>query len=220
MTFVRKHAAYVISVIAVVSGTIAIVSWWVPSSATWLNKHGFAAWPLALLFLLLFVWAASNWYQATQKLATVRAEMPALVPADRQLFDDFKAALPKDSHVIAWLRYDADTRMYRRSNIAPLSDFVHRWRDSDKHFVNPELEQAAQRFVECATDFLSYQGANAYTAPQRWQKDGEDTVFEYFSPNESNDRKRFELTRGLGERANKVLAAHNELYMVGSRLGL
>ena len=110
--------------------------------------------------------------------------------------------------------------MYRHSNIAPLSDLIHRWRDADEHFVNPELEQAAQRFVECAKDFLSYQGLNSYVAPPRWQNDKEDTVYEYFGPNEGDDRKRSELHRGLGERADKVLAAHNELYMIGSRFDL
>jgi hypothetical protein len=110
--------------------------------------------------VLLFLWAAANWQETTRELATARAEIRALVPADRQLFNDFKAALPKDSPVLAWLRNEADTRMYRRSNIALLSDLIYRWRDADEHFINPELEQAAQRFVECARDFLSYQGSH------------------------------------------------------------
>jgi hypothetical protein len=77
------------------------------------------------------------------------------------------------------------------------------------------------RFVECAGDFLSYQGTHSYVAPPRWQNDKEeDPVYEYFGPNEGDDRKRFPLHRGLGERADKVLAAHNELYMIGSRFGL
>ena len=216
----HRNIAYVGAAIALVSGAISIIAWWLPSSATWLDRHGFIAWPVAVLSVLLFVWAAANWHETARELATAHTEMRALVPADRQLFDDFKATLPKDSAVIAWLRYEADARMYRRNNVAPLSDFVRRWRDSDEHFVNSELEQAAQRFVEHAKDFLSYQGLNSYRAPQRWQNDKEDPVYEYFGPNEGDDRKRFELTSGLGERADKVLAAHNELYMIGSRFGL
>jgi hypothetical protein len=107
-----------------------------------------------------------------------------------------------------------------RSNVLPLSDFTHRWRDADEHFVDPELEQTAQRFVECAGDFLSYQAIHSYLAPAHWQNDKEDTVYEYFGPNEGDDRQRFELHKGLGGRADKVLAAHNELYMIGSRFGL
>ena len=122
--------------------------------------------------------------------------------------------------MLVWLRYEADARMYRRSDVAPLSDFFYRWREADEHFVNTEMEQAVQRFVESAGDFLSYQGTNSYVAPPRWQKNKEDPVYEYFSPNEGDDRKRSELTSGLGERADKVLAAHNELYMMGSRFGL
>ena len=216
----RRNIAYVGAAIALVSGITGIVGWWLPSSAAWLDRHGFIAWPLAVLSVLLFVLAAVNWQEATRELATARAEMRALVPADRQLFSDFKTALPKDSPVLVWLRYDADTRMYRRSNVAPLSDFFYGWRDADEHFVNPELEQAAQGFVESAKDFLSYQGNNSYVAPQRWQSDEEDLVFEYFGPNEGDDRKRHELDKGLGERADKVLAAHNELYTIGSRFGL
>jgi len=216
----RRSLAYVGAAIALVSGITGIVGWWLPSSATWLNHHGFIAWPLALLSALLFVWAAGNWQEATRELATVRAEIRALVPADRQLFNDFKAALPKDSPVFAWLRDNADTRMYRHSNVTPLSDFIRRWRNSDEHFVNPELEQAAQRFVHCAGDFLLYQGIHSYVAPLRWQNGKEDTVYEYFGPNEGDDRQRFELDKGLGKRADKVLAAHNELYMIGSRFGL
>lgn len=216
----HRNIAYVGAAIALVGSITGILAWWLPSSATWLDHHGFIAWPLAVLSVLLFVWAAVNWQETTRELATARAEMRPLVPADRQLFNNFKEALPKDSPVLAWLRYDADQRMYRRSNVAPLSDLIYRWRDADEHFVNPELEQAAQRFVQCAKDFLSYQGLNSYAAPPRWQNDKEDTVYEYFGPNEGDDRKRSELTRGLGGRADKVLAAHNELYMIGSRFGL
>lgn len=216
----RRNFAYVGAAIALVGGITGIVSWWLPSSATWLDRHGFIAWPLAVLSVLLFVWAAVNWQETTRELATVRTEMRVLVSADRQLFSDFKAALPKDSPVLAWLRYDADTRMYRHSNVAPLSDLIYRWRDADEHFVNLELEQAAQRFVECVGDFLLYQGTYSYTAPARWQNDNEDPVFEYYGPNEGDDRKRFELISGLGKRADKILAAHNELYMIGNRFGL
>jgi hypothetical protein len=216
----RRNIAYVGAVIALVSGITGIVGWWLPSSAAWLDRHGFIAWPLAALSVLLFVWAAANWQETTRELTKARAEMRVIVPADRQLFNDFKAALPKDSPVFFWLRYDADTRMYRRSNVAPLSDYIHGWRDADEHFVDAELEQAAQRFVECAGDFLSYQGAHSYSAPPRWQDNKEDAVYEYFGPNEGDDRKRFPLHRGLGERADKVLAAHNELYMIGGRFGL
>jgi hypothetical protein len=216
----RRNIAYAGAAIAVVSGITGIVGWWLPSSATWLNRHGFIAWPLAVLSVLLFVWAAVNWQEVTRELATARAETRTLVPADRQLFNEFKVALPKDSPVLAWLRYDADKRMYRHSNVAPLSDLIYRWRDADEHFVNPELEQAVQRFVEYAGDFLSYQGINSFTAPPRWQNDEKDHVYEYFGPNEGDDRKRSELHKALGERADRVLAAHNELYMIGSRLGL
>jgi hypothetical protein len=168
----------------------------------------------------LFVWAAVNWQEVTRGLATAHAEKRTIVPADRKLFDDFKVALPKDSPVLAWLRYEADEGMYRHSNVAPLSDFVYRWRDADEHFVNPELEHAAQRLVEYARDFLSYQGINSFTAPPRWQNDEKDHVYECFGPNEGDDDKRSELHKALGERADKVLAAHNELYMIGSRWGL
>jgi len=216
----RRNIAYVAAAIALVSGITGIIGWWLPSSAAWLDRHGLIAWPLAVLSVLLFVWAAANWQETTRELATARVEIRALVPADRQLFNGFKTALPKDSPVLVWLRHEADIRMYRRSNVAPLSDFFYRWREADKHFVNPELEQAAQRFVEYAGDFLSYQRTHSYIAPLRWQNDKEDTVYEYFGPNEGDDRERSELTRGLGERADKVLAAHNELYMIGSRFAL
>ena len=211
----RRNLAYVGSALAVVSAITSIVAWWVPSSAIWLDHHGFIAWPLAVLSLLLFVWTALNWQQTARELATVRAEMHVLVPADRQLYADFKNTLPKDSPVLVWLRHEADTRMFHRSDIAPLSDFAYSWRETDQHFVNPELEQAAQRLVECSMTFLSYQRQNAFAA-HAWT--AEDPIFEY--PTDGDDRKRSELDRGLGQRADNILAAHNELYMIGSRLGL
>ena len=179
----RRNIAYVGSAIVLVSGITGIVGWWLPSSAAWLDHHGFIAWPLAVFSVLLFVWAAVNWQEVTRELAKERAEKrTTLVQADRKLFDDFKVALPKDSPVLAWLRYDADKRMYRRSNVAPLSDFIYRWCDADEHFVNPELENAAQRLVEYIRDFLSYQGINSFTAPPRWQNDEKDPVYEFFGP--------------------------------------
>ena len=221
----RRNIAYVGGALAVVSAITSIVAWWVPSSATWLDHHGFIAWPMAVLSVLLFIWAVLNWQQATRELATVRAETYALVPADRQLFGDFKAALPKDAPVLKWLRYDADTRIYRHSEVAPLSDFVYSWREADQHFVNPELEQVAQQLIEYGLDFLSYQRSHAYPAPARLQLYGEDQVYQYFGGDydeldRDQYRKRHAMDNELGDRADRVLAAHNELYMIGARLGL
>lgn len=216
----RRSITYAGGALAAVSALAGIVSWWLPSSATWLDRHGFAAWPVAIFSLLLLIWAAVNWRQTARELAIVRAQLRVPVPADRQLFVLIKKELPKDSSLFSWLRYDADTRLYSRSSITPLRDFIAVWRDTDYHFVDPELERAAQAFVANAVDFFSYQASHSYRASQRLQIREDDPVFQYFSSNDGDDRKRRELTKELGERANKVLSAYDELYMTGSRLGL
>ena len=42
-------------------------------------------------------------------------------------------------------------------------------------------------------------------------------IYDYFQGDERRER---EVQIGLGERADRVLAAHNELYIAGTRLGL
>jgi hypothetical protein len=234
----RKSSAFIGGALAVVGTIAGIVAWWVPSSSPWLDHHGFAAWPLAALLLILFVWAASSWYQSTQELNDKLAEQElkaksikqelearlakyALVPADKQLFDAFKTTLPKDSPVVSWLRYEADARSYRGSVVKPLEDFVGTWRSADYHFVNSELEQASSQLVAAGADFLAYQAENSWPASRSSQIHDDDLVYRYYDPDDIVDNRRIrELNIGLNERANKVLDAHNKLYMVGSRLGL
>ena len=218
MTSLRKQAVYVAAVIGVVSGIIAIVSWLWPSSASWLNGHGFVGWPLAILFLILFAWAAVNWYQGAQETAKIRATIQQIVLEDRRLFGAFKQALPKESHVLYWLRNRAEARSYQSSDIKPLSNFVGEWRSSNRHFVDSRLEQAFKRFSDAAFDFLSYQGLHSQWAPRELQTDRDDPV--YFVYDYEDRSKEREVQEGLGKRADRILEAHNELYMLGSRLGL
>jgi hypothetical protein len=192
----RKSIAFIGGALAFVSAIAGILAWWVPSSSPWLDHHGFAAWPLAALFLILFAWAASSWHQSTQELKGKLAEQElkaksteqelkgklaeqeqkakstkkelearlaeyALVPADKQLFNAFKTALPKDSPVISWLRYEADERMYRGRDVKPLQDFVRTWRSADHHFVNLKLEEAASQLVADSADYLHFQALNS-----------------------------------------------------------
>lgn len=214
----RRNLAYVGGALTFVAAIAGIVAWWLPSSASWLDHHGFAAWPLTVLFLLLFIWAALNWYQARVELANARQLAQELVPEDKRLFQAFKQELSKDSHVLYWLRNRAEARSYQSSDVRPLSTFVYEWRSSNRHFINFQLEQAYQEFAAAAFDFLEYQAVHAQSAPREIQADWNDPVY-YVYDDDHYDRAK-EIRNGLGNRADKVLAAHNELYMIGSRLGL
>jgi hypothetical protein len=216
MIFLRRQAVYVAGVIAVVSGIIGILSWWLPWLATWLNRHGFVAWPLAAFFMVLFVWAALNWYQISQDLASIRLTRQELVEEDKRLFGIFKEVLPKEANVVYWLRNRAEARSFHESDIRPLSNFVADWRSSDRHYVNAELEHACKQFIEAASEFFSYQGYYSHWAPQSVQTGPDDPLF-YVYDHDGTERP---IQLGLGERADRVLEAHNELYMLGSRLGL
>ena len=216
MSFAHRQAAFVAAALAVVSGITGILAWWLPSSATWLNRHGFVAWPLAILMSILFVWALTNWYQLKLELAAARISAREPVQEDQRLFRDFKRSLPKDSPTMIWLLNGADDSLYRWSDVAPLYRFAHDWRDSNKHYVNKELEQAAQRLVKSAFEFLSFQ--STYSGPDPRNMPDDDTMLRI--PYQGDDRRQRELQLGLGKRADTVLAAHNELYMTGAHLGL
>jgi hypothetical protein len=219
----HRQAAFAAGALAIISALTALISFWLPSSAAWLDRHGFMAWPVATLAVVLFIWAATNWHRSANELAIIssaaRSSVHPLVPEDMRLFESFKLALPKDSNVFYWLRNRAEARSYRFSDIAPLTNYVTDWRVADRHYVNIELECAAKKFTEAANDFLSYQGQNSSWAPQQIQEDKDDPIYYVFKFDEVGIRER-EIERGLGERADKVLEAHNELYMTGSRLGL
>lgn len=80
------------------------------------------------------------------------------------------------------------------------------------------LEQAYRSFAEAAFDFLEYQALHALWGPREIQTNRDDPIF-YVYDDIDYDRAK-EIRDGLGERADRVLAAHNELYMTGSRLRL
>lgn len=183
-----------------------------------MNRHGFVAWPLALLSLILFTWAICNWYQSAKDLATVRISLREPVQEDKRLFSEFKVSLPKNSHTLIWLRNSADEPLYRWSDVASLFAFANDWRSSDNHYLNEELEQAAQRLVDSALDFLSFQGAHSEADSRKMPDD--DIMYRVYDYFQGDERRGREVQIGLGERADRVLAAHNELYMAGSRLGL
>ena len=219
MKLPHKQAAYWVTALAVLSGLTTLINFEWPSSAVWLNHHGLIAWPLAILMLILFIWAASNWYQSEQQLEARAAERE-LVPEDRRLFESFKQALPKNSRILAWLRDRADSRTFLESDIAPLRKFHSDWKYSDLHFINAKLDVAVNQLIESAGDFLTYQASQSWWAPRELQNGRDDPMFEVYDYMEGNHRREREVQKGLGEHADKILAAHHELYMVGSRLGL
>jgi hypothetical protein len=145
-------------------------------------------------------------------------ETQEIVPEDRRLFGAFKQALPKDSHVLHWLREWAHARIYRSSDIEPLSKYFDAWRNSDYHFANIKLELAHREFMEAASDFLAYQAGHSQWVPQEIQTDLDDPTHSVYPEDDYNQSHA--IRDGLRKRADKVLSAHNELYMIGSRLGL
>ena len=148
----------------------------------------------------------------------MRASLHGPVQEDQRLFNEFKKALAKNSHTLIWLRTGADDALWRWSDVAPLSSYVNEWRNADNHYVNDELEQAAQRLVESALDFLSFQATHSETDPREIPDDDSIyRVYDYFMGDELGERQ---TQMGLCERADRVLAAYNELYLIGSRLGL
>ncbi len=183
-----------------------------------MNRHGFIAWPLALSSLVLFVWAICNWYQSAQELATARISLREPLQEDQRLFSEFKHSLPKDSPTLIWLRNGADDALYRWTDVAPLSSFANDWKNSDKHYLNDAFEKAAQWLVESALDFLSFQATHSELDPRKMPND--DTMYRIYDYFQGDERREREVQIGLGERADRVLAAHNELYIAGTRLGL
>jgi hypothetical protein len=212
-----KHAAFAIGAVGLVSAVTGLLSWWVPSSAPWLNKHGFAAWPLATIFIILFAWAAYNWYSVVRQLESTH-KTSELVQEDIRMFTTFKHAMPKESDILYWLRTRAESRSFRMSDIRPLSSFVSDWKSSNHHFVNEQLEEACQQFIEAGSEFLSYQALHSYWAPERLQNDPDDPVLYAYDYGPGSSERL--IQEGLWGRAERVLEAHNNLYMLGSRLGL
>ncbi len=215
MRSLGKHAAFAAGALAVVSGITSIVSWWLPSSAQWLNRHGFLAWPIATLALILLVWATFNWYRSERDLTQLREDIRSPLPEDQRLFERLKTLLPKDAPVLIWLRNCGDDRVYRFSNVKPLSDFTRGWNDADWHFLNKDLERAAVVLCEFAIEYCSFRAQRSYV--DRRTTDEDDPILCAFGP---NDPAGDEIRRGLGKRADQVLTAHDELYMAGSRMGM
>ena len=153
-----------------------------------------------------------------ESLRTSVHRIPELVPEDRRLFEAFEQALPKDSHVLYWLRNRAEARSHRSSDVRPLMRFVDELNTSDWHFVNADLEQTYRAFTVAASDFLAHQALYSQWAPKEVQTDPDDPIY-YVYPEDDYNQSHM-VRDGLAERADKVLAAHNELYMTGSRLGL
>lgn len=188
---------------------------------------------VAVVALLVFLYAVlvAPYEQRNalrRQLATVKGEAEDLrtsvrksseiVPEDRCLFEAFKQALPKDSHILYWLRNRAEARSHRSSDVEPLMRFVDELHASDWHFVNADLEQAYRAFAAVASDFLEYQALHSQWAPKEVQTDLDDPIY-YVYPEDDYNQSHM-VRDGLAERADRVLAAHNELYMTGSRLGL
>jgi hypothetical protein len=215
MRSLGKHAAYAAGALAVVSGIAGIVSWWFPSSARWLSRHGLLAWPIATFSLILFIWATFNWYRSERQLAQLREDIRAPLPEDQRLFARFKALLPKDAPVLIWLRNCGDDRLYRFSDVRPLDEFVRGWRDAGWHFLNEDLERAAAALCESAVEYCSFRAQRSYVDRRITDKD-DPTLCACGA----NDPARDEITRGLGKRADQVLAAHDELYSAGSARGM
>jgi len=210
----HAHGRLLVPLYAVIAGG-AFALMWRPRRE---RDLGLVAWPLALLSLILFTWAICNWYQSAKDLATVRISLREPVQEDKRLFSEFKVSLPKNSHTLIWLRNSADEPLYRWSDVASLFAFANDWRSSDNHYLNEELEQAAQRLVDSALDFLSFQGAHSEADSRKMPDD--DIMYRVYDYFQGDERRGREVQIGLGERADRVLAAHNELYMAGSRLGL
>lgn len=204
-----------LGLVATVTG---ILSFFLPSSATWLNNHGFTAWPLATLALILFTWAAANWRKSGQELEALRAELRTPVPEDVRIYAAFKEALPRDSRSIDWLRTAAGERIYWMSDVDPLREYVFRWRATRDHFINADLEVAYQAFVQAASDFVSFQSWNAQWAPEEMQGRENDVMM--LSYDRSNHQKASQVQLGTETRADSVVAAYDKLYNLGSRLGL
>jgi hypothetical protein len=214
----RKQLAWAVAAIGIVGSAISIVAYWAPSSATWLDRHGFIAWPLALLSLILFTWAAFNWRQSVRELETAQAAAQKPVAEDRRLFNDFRNSLPKHSPAMAMLRDIPDASTYYWADIKALSEFANRWRISHEHFVNEALDRPAQQLVKSADEYLSFLARYSEVHPEILPSDNTlYRVFTYFLGQPELER---EVQKGLCERADKVLEAHDELYMTGSRIGL
>lgn len=210
-----KHAAYAAGALAIVSGITSIVSWWLPSSARWLNRHGFWAWPIATFALILLVWAVFNWYGSERALTQLRETISEPLPEDQRLFERFKTLLPKDAPVLIWLRNSGDDRVYRFSDVEPLSGFVRGWRDAAWHFLNEDLERAASVLGEYIVEYCSFRAQRSYVDRRT---DGEDDpIVCAFG---ANDPSGDEIRRGLGRRADQVLNAYDKLYMIGSRMSM
>jgi hypothetical protein len=214
MKLIRKHTGYAGGALAIVSGVAGVISWWLPSSAKWLNHHGFAAWPVAALFAIMFTWATVNWYQSDHELARTRASISKPLPEDRRLFEHFKTTLPKDAAVLIWLRNRSEDRTYRWRDVMPLHKFAEDWCDADQHFINADLERAAVMLCESAFEFRNFQSRHAERDPR---SDDDDPAYRVYGF--TYDAEQDAIRRGLGKRADDVLAAHNELYVTGSRLG-
>lgn len=203
MRSIGRHAAYAAGALAVVSSITGIVSWWLPSSAQWLNHHGFAAWPIATLTLILLVWVTFNWYRSERELTLLRGDMRKTLPVeDQRLFERFKAQLPRDAPVLIWLRNCGDDRVLvcQLSDVRPLSDFARGWRDADWHFLNEDLERAAVVLCESAVEYLSFRAQRSYVDPRTAHED--DPRMQAFGP---NDPAGDEIRRGLENAQTKCL---------------
>ncbi|SRR6266568_2135785 len=128
--------------------SIVVVAWF----SNLAEQAWFAAWPLAILFLILFIWATINCNLTRRELQRMRSPASHLVPEDGRLFEAFKAALPKESYVLWWLRNRAEARSYQMSDVKALRGFLNDCWYSDRHFINDELEQAYKSFAETALD--------------------------------------------------------------------
>lgn len=211
----RRNMSYAGAALAAVASIAGLLSWWVPSSAGWLNRHGFIAWPVAVFFMLLFGWAVLNWHHSKAELAKIQDEMSSPIPEDRRLFQMFREAIPKDSPSLIWLRNCASDRSYRPRDIAALREFVRGWLDSDRHFMTTGLERIVQRLCETTLDFCTFQAQHSSSDPRSTDDDPHFRAYGF-----TYDAKQDAIVRGLDERADRILYAHNELYTAGILMGL
>ena len=214
MRSAHKHAAYAVGALAIVSGITSLVSWWLPSSAHWMDNHGFAAWPISALTVILLAWAIFNWNQSNREIRRLKSDLLRPLAEDRRLFERFKRLLPKDSSGLIWLRTSGDERLYRRSDVRGIANFAREWRDTDWHFINEEMECAAELLCGSIFEYCSFRAARSSSDPR---STGDDPIMWAFG---ANDPDGEEITRRLGHLADKALANYDRLYSIGSRLGI
>ncbi|NMM32413.1 MAG: hypothetical protein HHJ13_00085 [Phycicoccus sp.] len=101
----------------------------------------------------------------------------ALLPADHRLLDILDDLLPEDSSALVWLRQSADGRSYHYSDVEPLRRFVAEWWAHDRHFLDDQVDTAAQGLFKALADYNDYQSVVSEWAPRELQTDPDDPFY-------------------------------------------